>query len=377
MTPTQNRRLPQWALWIAGAVTLLALAILVFSIVLGVRAGQQQYEIRSRQQIGIALQAAVDYQQMGQLQAALDEYQKVLQLDPNNEAARSGIDTLLALAGSNQIAPIADTAALTETIATATAATGDSTGLELLRPNAAFGTSDASTVALTTTAGLTPVAPGTTTGTPTDLMAQAQNAFRAGRWQQAVNVLTTLRGQPQGATNAEVANLLFEAYVNLAGEKDNEENLEGALTYYDRALEIRPDAATVRSERNLIDSYLEVLTWYDVDWEKSVELLTQLYTLDPQYRDVEERLQGALVALAQGLNVAGSYCDALAQLETANTLGSTTTLPANFAQLVSDTRTACTTGVPVAGMGGDPTGAGAGSTTTTETTASTTLRVNS
>lgn len=359
--------MPQWALWIAGAVTLLALAILVFSIVLGVRAGQEQYAIRSRQQIGIALQAAVDYQQMGQLQAALDEYQKVMQLDPNNEAARNGIDTLLALAG-NAPAVVGASTAPADTVATAPSAEVAGGSSELLRPNTVFATTDASTLPLTnTTSGLTPVAPGSSAGTPTDLMTQAQNAIRAGRWQEAVNALTTLRSQPQGATNTEVANLLFEAYVNLAAEKDNEENLEGALTYYDRALELRPDAATVRNERNLVDQYLEVLTWYDVDWEKSVALLTALYALDPQYRDVEERLQESLVDFALDLNADGSFCDALAQLETAQSVGVASTLPTNFAQLISDTRSACTTGEAVGALvpnAADPLGATTGSTTT-------------
>lgn len=361
MTPTQKSRLPQWAFWIAGAVTLLALAILVFSIVLGVRAGQEQHAIRSRQQIGIALQAAIDYQQLGDLQAALDEYQKVMLLDPDNEAARNGIDTLLSLAGtaSSAALPAATDGVVAE--ATDTMSTG---GSELLRPNTVFATSDASTLPLTTTAsGLTPVAPGTTTGTPTDLMTQAQNAFRAGRWQEAVNALTTLRSQTGGATNTEVTNLLFEAFVNLAAEKDNEENLEGALTWYDRALELRPDAATIRNERNLVDQYLEVLTWYDVDWEKSVELLTALYTLDPQYRDVAERLQEALVLLAEDLNASGNFCDALTQLEIANSVGSSSSLPTNYSQLVSDTRTACSTGEAVAGLVPDATGTLSAATT--------------
>lgn len=98
----QNSRFPAWAWWIIGAITILAISILIFSLVLGVRAGQQQVEIQRRQQIGIALQRATDFQAEGNLQAALDEYQKILVLDASNDLAQQGIENLLALAGSGQ-----------------------------------------------------------------------------------------------------------------------------------------------------------------------------------------------------------------------------------------------------------------------------------
>lgn len=351
MTTSQQSRLPRWALWIAGAVTLLALAILVISIVLGVRAGQEQYAIRSRQQVGMALQQAIDLQQEGQVQAALDAYANVLLLDPDNETANQAVQALQSgmpiaaaptAAGDQQTGPQA---------ASPTAAPATDAGGGLLRPNTVL-SNDTSTQPLATssTGGLTPVAPGVT-GTPTDLWASAQAAFRAGRWQEAVGYLTTLRTTPGTADPLQVENLLFEAYVNLAAEKDNEENLEGALGWYDRALQLRPAEASIRQERDLVDRYLDVLGYFDVDWARSVELLTQLYALDPQYRDVEERLHEALLEYAADLNAAGDACAAQTQLETAATHAT----DARLTQLIADTTTACVTGVPMAGVTPDAT----------------------
>ncbi len=84
---SNESRFPAWAWWIIGAVTILAISILIFSVVLGIRAGQQQVEIQRRQQIGIALQQATDLQAEGNIQAAFDAYQKVLILEPSNAIA--------------------------------------------------------------------------------------------------------------------------------------------------------------------------------------------------------------------------------------------------------------------------------------------------
>lgn len=351
MTTSQRNGLPRWALWIAGAVTLLALAILVISIVLGVRAGQEQYAIRSRQQVGMALQQALDLQQEGQIQAALDAYGNVLLLDPDNATANQAIQALqsgVPIASAPVTAP--EQQGSVEQAPSPTTSTDSGSGL--LRPNTVLSSNDLSTQPLTTTStgGLTPVAPGVT-GTPADLWTSAQAAFRAGRWQEAVGFLTTLRTTPGSADPTQVENLLFEAYVNLAAEKDNEENLEGALQWYDRALQLRPAEASIRQERDLVDRYLDVLGYFDVDWEKSVELLTQLYALDPQYRDVEERLHEALLAYADDLNAAGDACAAQTQLETAASMAT----DASLNQLIVDTTNACATGVPLAGVTPDAT----------------------
>jgi hypothetical protein len=76
---------PSWLLWVIGPVTVIAAALIVFAVVLGIRAGQRQIETQRRQEVGIALQRAADYQAEGRLQEAVAEYRRVLMLDPGNE----------------------------------------------------------------------------------------------------------------------------------------------------------------------------------------------------------------------------------------------------------------------------------------------------
>ena len=59
-----------WAWWVVGAVTFLAVALLIVAVVLGVRAGQQQLDTQRHQQVGIALQQAADFRTEGNLEAA-------------------------------------------------------------------------------------------------------------------------------------------------------------------------------------------------------------------------------------------------------------------------------------------------------------------
>ncbi len=99
---SEDSRLPHWLAWLAGAVTLLAAAMLLLAVVLGVRAGQQQLEIQTRQQVGIHLQRAIDLRTEGNLPGSLAEYQQVLVLDPTNAGAIQGIENLLQIASSGQ-----------------------------------------------------------------------------------------------------------------------------------------------------------------------------------------------------------------------------------------------------------------------------------
>ncbi len=302
---SNESRFPAWAWWIIGVVTILAVSILIFSVVLGIRAGQEQVDIQRRQQIGIALQQATDAQQEGNLQVALDAYQKVLVLDPGNDVAQQGLKNLLAAAAGN--APVAATAAS-----------------PLAEPPAGQVVVVQSTAVTTAIAGSGAVTPPPTlASTPTseslalNYWNAAQASVRAGRWQEALVNLTSLQQADPLYRSTEVADLLYQTYTSLAGEQDNAENLEGALQYYEKALLLRPDSADAQRESKLIAAYLDVLTYSDVDWPRAIELLESLYASDPQYRDVETRLQDAHGAYGDQLAETSQWCLALAEYESA------------------------------------------------------------
>jgi hypothetical protein len=96
---------PAWLLWVIGPVTVIAAALIILAVVLGIRAGQRQIETQRRQEVGIALQRAVDLQAEGRLQDAVAEYRRVLMLDPGNEDALAGIQAIVDQATSGGVAP--------------------------------------------------------------------------------------------------------------------------------------------------------------------------------------------------------------------------------------------------------------------------------
>jgi len=290
---SSDSRFPAWAWWMIGAVSMLAVSILVISVVLGIRAGQQQVEVQRRQQVAIALQQALDNQASGNLEAAFEYYQRVLVLDPSNQMAQQGARNLLALAAAGTPVAAPENAAGAPTAdAAATLAAYPQPTPATVAPTATGLATVTATAATTPTQAIT----GTVSPAVETYWQTAQAAIQAGRWQEALGQLTSLQRLAPDYRPAEVANLLFNTYVNLGTEKDNNDNLEEALLLYNRALALRPAASDIIQEIRLIELYLDVLTVTNVDWARTIELLDQLYALEPDYRDVRQRLQQAHVA---------------------------------------------------------------------------------
>lgn len=306
-----SNRLPQWLLWLIGAATLLAAAIMIMAVVLGVRAGQRQLDIQKRQQVGIHLQRAIDFRSDGDFEAALGEYQRVLLLEPGNVAAVQGIENLFTLATTNgdgsvaggvpaplPNAPPADAAADADAAITPTPFAADP-------PASPAGTS---TQAPLPSSPLSPSTP--TADALTNLWRTAQAAYTAGDWLSAADLLLNVRDLDSEFQTARVTDLLYTSYVNLAAEKDQAGQLEEALSYVDQALALRPDAA-LRSARSKAEAYLAVLNTYSLGWETVIEGLQELYEQEPGYRDVEDRLLEAHTAYGDKLVREGDYCGAL------------------------------------------------------------------
>lgn len=287
---------PTWLLWVIGPVTVLAAALIVLALVLGIQAGQRQAEVERRQQAAIAIQRAMDYRSEGKLAESLAEYQRVLVLDPGNTAAVAGIESLLQLAAGG-------------------AAAGD-TG----QPPAA-GAEDASTAYPTAESAAAAASAPTTApaSSPTALSPEERlwqdvlTAYEGGEWAQAESTLLQLRERYPQHRRTEAAGMLFDLYVNLAAETEQEGDLEQALAYVDKALELRPDATALRTARSMAAMYLEMLDVSGTDWEKTIEMLEGLYVRDPSYRDVRERLQAALLAYGDELAAGRKWCEAAEQ----------------------------------------------------------------
>lgn len=254
---------------IVGVATALAIFIILFLLLRGFQEGQRQSEAQRRQQIAIYLQNGQDAIDEGDAQSALDAYRRVLILDPENEEAIAGIGNLLNGPGE-QPAPAV-------------------------------------------TLAPTPDAPTPTPTSPNPLAvtwADAQTLYNAGRWEEAIVRLRQVRLVDSEFQRARVEEMLFTAYVSLGTEKSNSGSLEEAVTLFDRALELRPDAAETRATRNDTAQYVDALTYWFADWPKVIELLDDLHTRNPGYRDVKQRLQKAHLEYADTLSRQSDWCSA-------------------------------------------------------------------
>lgn len=277
-TPNRSSRLPGWLKWLLGAVTLLAGSVLILAVLLGVRAGQQQLEIQGRQQIGIYLQQALDHRAVGESEAALEAYRRVLRLDPSNVAAAEGIEAVLG-----------------------------------------GGTVEQEGVAEQAAAPAEP-APTATSDPLTEQWALAQQAHDEGRWQDAAEQLQEIqRTDPEYRADYLTA-MLYNSYFNLAVESDRINRSEEALDYLDKAIALQPTATEARVMRTVITSYMDLLAASnasDADPEALVTALQELYRLDSSYRDVRERLQRAHMEYGDALVQSENWCNAVQQYDSA------------------------------------------------------------
>jgi tetratricopeptide (TPR) repeat protein len=235
---------PLWARWISAAITFLAVAMLILALVLGVRAGQQQLEIKRRQQLSVILQQALEFHNEGRIEAARIAYQEILLLDPDNVAAVDGLAELRTLPSN----------APTPNIPTPNIPTqsGGSTAQVVPLNTATTPPLPTTLAAPTAEPAVPPTSLATNTASAAAELARAQEVFAAGRWTDAIERLLTLRAGDPTYERAAVNDLLFEAYVNLATEKDNQNKLQEALTLFDQALALQPDALDIRAERRRI-----------------------------------------------------------------------------------------------------------------------------
>ena len=305
---SDDSRLPHWLVWLAGAVTLLAATMLLLAVVLGVRAGQQQLEIQTRQQVGIHLQRAIDLRTEGNLPGSLAEYQQVLVLDPSNAGAIQGIESLLQIAAGGQSTTIQPGGA-----AQAAAISG-SVESPLTEPLAQAATASAPISEAAPAATPLPTATAKPIGSPAfALWEEAQALYADGDWAGAAEVLLDLEAAEAGYGGSRAEDLLFNSYVNLAAESDQNGNLEEALAYVDQALAVQPDSLPLRKARTMAATYLEMRSYLGKDWEEAISLLEELYAEDVGYRDVEKQLQGAYVANGDALAEQNAWCGALDQ----------------------------------------------------------------
>ncbi len=128
----------------------------------------------------------------------------------------------------------------------------------------------------------------------TDLIyQQAQELYSQQNWIETALKLEQLRDLDPYYERENVTEMLFSSYYNMALELVDKDRLKEALRSFDKALEVEPGASEALVQKELTSLYLTGLGYWEADWVRAVESFLAIYQVDPEYKDVKQRLYDA------------------------------------------------------------------------------------
>jgi len=140
------------------------------------------------------------------------------------------------------------------------------------------------------------------------LYGEARALHADGQWEEVILKLQQIRRLDSGYQRQEVEQMLFDAFYQQAMSLMEAGELEEALAHLDSALEIRSESESVSEQRLWLSLYLAGLTQWGVDWERAVETFQELYGLNPNFLDVEQKLHDAYLNLGDVYFEEGAWC---------------------------------------------------------------------
>jgi TolB protein len=157
---------------------------------------------------------------------------------------------------------------------------------------------------------------------PTDtLFEQAQAAFDARDWPEAIALLNQLTALDDAYQPEQVRAMRFSAYAQQGQAFVSEERYEEALRSFDQALVVRPDDQETKTTRELIALYVDALGRWRLDWPGVIRNLQAIQERQPGFLDVNRRLRAAYEAWGDSLVRESQWCDAVERYDEALTLG--------------------------------------------------------
>ncbi|UCC65245.1 MAG: PD40 domain-containing protein [Anaerolineae bacterium] len=142
---------------------------------------------------------------------------------------------------------------------------------------------------------------------------QAAAYFVQEQWDEAIFKLEQLRQLDESYQSESVQDMMFQVFASRALQLLNEDSLEEALRYFDRALEMRPEDASLGAQRRKAALYQTGESYWEADWQRAIATFSELYALDPQYKDTEQRLHDAYVRYGDSLAKDRQWCLARGQ----------------------------------------------------------------
>ena len=251
---------------LVGAISLAVLIILA-SAALGIYQGMRERDRLDRLAANAHFTKGLEHLDKGEYELAVAELESAVRLDPNNKLAQ---EKLKEARGKLETAPTP-----TPRVVLDTAATYFSDGRAL---------------------------------------------YERGLWDEAIAKLEGAIALDPSYKRQEINDLLFECYYDSGLQLANEDRMEEALLKWSRALELRPDDPNVKRQQQLASLYLAGMGYWQADWKQAVESFAALYALQPDYKDVAQRLYDAHLNYGDQLFEAQEWCLAQEQYKGALTI---------------------------------------------------------
>ena len=174
------------------------------------------------------------------------------------------------------------------------------------------------------------------------LFAEAQTAFSGGDWDTTLEKLNTLRAIDPDYERAAVRKMLFDSLRNRGIAHINAGKLELGLTDLDQASKIGALDTEAQQHQQWATIYITGVSYWGLNWPRTIETFTVLYTIAPYFRDTITRLHDAHLAYAGQLDSAGDPCNAVTHYVAALELQANSAIEEQ--RLAADT--ACQFGTP-------------------------------
>jgi lipoprotein-anchoring transpeptidase ErfK/SrfK len=166
------------------------------------------------------------------------------------------------------------------------------------------------------------------------LQPQLTTAIAEARWEDAISLLQTMRAlDPENLTFRQQ---LASVYYQLALDRRDRREMEGAIVALDESLSLSPDDAVVQRERRVAGAYLQGMRQHQAgNWAVAAETLASVRREIPTYLDTVELLYDADYNLGLSLQAAGDLPAAQRAYEAAAELKPNEPLPRQKADAVA------------------------------------------
>jgi hypothetical protein len=155
---------------------------------------------------------------------------------------------------------------------------------------------------------------------PASFLAQAEQSSAGKNWDDVIQKLSDLRALDPNYKPADVNKLLFTALRNRGVARIDGKELEAGIFDLNQAEMLGNLDTDAKSHRLWARYYLDAMSYWGLNWKKTVDLLSELHTFAPYFQDSAAKLYQAHLNYAAQLAAAKNYCEAAAQYAAAQAL---------------------------------------------------------